>query len=412
MAEPTWSKLKSTMLKEPSIDDIMQGGDAPTILAALGNGTNNTRTPQTIAQTDAPPSPASIGSPDPAALPSAPTQNTSQDSSKDGTVMNRKHRIDPLQDARDRASIEAQPWAQNQSKSIKDYTDLINMQANQPTQTNLSGLMGMADVLSNGKYGLQAGYKAPQSGADKLKALLPYMDKAQDNRRDYNKQITDAVKNLYDGVDVTTHQDTTGDKSTEGGKMATPRDALSWNNSLEKTLGATRQAASGAAEALQMLRSNTPVADKEFKPGFLRALGLMRITNQELNNTSGGKSISDRLDQMVSDADTGKITDTNRGQYIDIMQGIAKNIRAAHGEAMKRFELSGKNLAHIPAADVDTQIGAASKIHALDSMDMSPFKPGAQASGNKTASNAKTLTQEEFHALSPAEQDALMKGAH
>jgi hypothetical protein len=86
---------------------------------------------------------------------------------------------------------------------------------------------------------------------------------------------------------------------------------------------------------------NTSISQMAAQVALLRSSGLSRITNTELQNTTGQKDFSDRLAQSIATATSGKITPENAKAFKDAAADISRNAPVILATLRRMYEDQG-----------------------------------------------------------------------
>lgn len=211
------------------------------------------------------------------------------------------------------------------AQSNQNYKDAIGMAAQRPAPVNYSSLLGMADVMSNGKYNLQAKYTPPNSGDARQKELLDSLDKAQDNDRQTAQTLTNLSSSGKAGNDIMTAASMLLNKNNDGfkdfakrfgvGGNAAVSNNLRFDSENEKIMKPYQDAQNQIDKSLGLLNNNASVSDIAATLQFVKPM-VSRLTNFEWSKLGrGATDAENRFKQAFSTLDSGTLTDDNRGQY-------------------------------------------------------------------------------------------------
>jgi hypothetical protein len=322
-----------------------------------------------------------------------------EDELKNSQQQSRVFFMDPEVQKQRMEELSKIPQFANLIQGNKDYKDLVAMEAQRPSPVDLSGAMGMADILSNGKYNLRAGYKPPSAEA-RTKELLSNLDKAQDNDRQTAQALTSLASSGKAGNDIITAATMLMDKSNQGYKDLAARrysfdnpvnNAFKLDASSEKIIKPYRDAQDGIDKAIGLLANNASVSDLAATLETVKPM-VSRLTNFEWSKIGrGGTALGDRVQQAYSTIVNGTLTDSNREQYRAALQ----TIREAN-DAAAQFAIQGRQQLGKAAGIPQNLLDSATKTHYQAGVPKKPAAPAATPPGR--TKSLQDMTQEELDA--------------
>lgn len=294
-----------------------------------------------------------------------------EDQQKEIALKQRAYFLDPQEMASRYAGLEGMPAIQDLKKGNQDYKDLIAMQAAQGGQTDLSGLMGLADVASDNKFGLRAGYKVP---GEKAKELLANIDKAQDNQRDLTKEIIALSNSGKAGMDTSTIQSLLLNKIAEGFKTAPPprpsgggNPTANYHKWATRTDSALKKSDEGS-DAIQALRamveSGNPI-DVSRVPIIRASFDAHgRPNQQEIIREGGNPALLERADAALTRLASGGMTPANKQLYLDSINTAAQYHGISRKIMMDRLKEEGKNYQGVTPEMTDRRFPKTERVRA------------------------------------------------
>lgn len=240
------------------------------------------------------------------------------------------------------------PDVAKQKQGIDDYRKLIAMDASQAPQADLSGLMGLADVMSDGKYNLQSKYKAP---ASKAKELLSNMDKAQDDQRDYMKNLVSLANSSKAGMDTNVTQSILMQKLLDGIKTAKPNaprtgnpinNSDKWNKNTRADLAGDDKNAVELGSILNEVKAGNPIDDNRISTLRAKADAGGRPNIVEVKQDAGSRALVDRAENAWSFLTTGNLSEKNRDLITKSLYDLAEYRQASRNFKLDRARQQGK----------------------------------------------------------------------
>ena len=160
------------------------------------------------------------------------------------------------------------------------------------------------------------------------------------------KHAMDILKNSKTGKEWNKGSDYTGwqrgTKDSVSGDNTKGEDSAtaSWVKQVQadKDLGGSFKMLHEMETAINMLKNNSSISDQDARLYFIKALtGSARITNAEMATTLGNKALAQQLLQAAENAKTGKWSNLNRGEYINLMSGVMKDAAKSHEARLKTY---------------------------------------------------------------------------
>lgn len=236
---------------------------------------------------------------------------------------------------------------QEQEQSQAANRELLRSGLSRPPMVDLATpLANLSDYVATGRLGSR---QAADPGAEYGK-LRDYAAKLQDDQRDLSNTILKGATTAKLGYDVAAQRQQQMEQMTQG--AADPLARLRGGSNPEDInyhkwvtrvdadpiLKKTPEAIKGISDARHMLDTNSPVDASNFRFALLKGLGVGRITDYELKGEQGSRALWDKLDQMIERLQTGKLTESNKKDYIQLLDGILESQRGMY-EQTRQYHL-------------------------------------------------------------------------
>jgi hypothetical protein len=241
---------------------------------------------------------------------------------------------------------------QDQRAGIENMQDALNMQLGREQSPDLAGpLSYLANYVTGGKAHI---INTPKDDRQKI---LDYADKLQDNKRDLTRQIWDSIGKLKGGSTQQQDYSQVILGSEAGAEDPAKAEAKSRGSTPEannarfitliqrdKGLQTANEALEAGAKIREILANPerlNPTALNNLALMITKLHGIGRPSNFELANEKGNSALAAKAEQFWEKLTTGKITEENRKQFLDYVEGLMFHTKAMADNRRNRF----KNLA-------------------------------------------------------------------
>lgn len=231
---------------------------------------------------------------------------------------------------------EAIPSFMEQRDLQRKYGDLLALSESRPIRPNLAGpMMNFAERMA-GRAPNPAWSQQPTMSS---KDFLANYDKMVDDKKDYNKLLVAAMNASKSGtVEDMFRQGSLFSNAFSQAKSFTDPNMVRGTNQIpvdirirdmarkivdrDNILKKMPEEVQGLVEARDMLNGNSPVEASNFRFALLKALGVGRITNYELQGEQGSKALVDWFNQRLSTLKEGTLTPKNQQEYLNMLDKL------------------------------------------------------------------------------------------
>ncbi len=238
------------------------------------------------------------------------------------------------------AAISRLPQVQEQARSLALNRSLMAASMGQRQTPDLATpLANLSDYVSTG----QLGNRKPQglTMQDHAKDIREWAKQNQDDQRDLSKTILSGASAYKSGQIQDTYSQLlknqlSAENKDPAAKTGNPVvDYNKWITSVDRDpiIKKTPTMLSVLGKARHMLEGNTPVDASNFRYELLQGLGVPRITNYELAGEQGTKDFWGLLDQKLETLKTGTLSDQNKKDYLQLIDGISSGHRELYDQA-------------------------------------------------------------------------------
>lgn len=254
---------------------------------------------------------------------------------------------------------------------------MLDMEANRQSPTNLRGLAAMVDSWKGGS--LLAGMPAAQTPQDKAKLLLDYSQKLQQDKKGIFDAFSNSIKaqksgqltDLLNQTLVRNAQQSAVDPFTKVRQVPEATKVMNLQRTADKDLGPLQTAHFAAQQAMDHLSRASSIEDIQALDQFVKANIGKAATNYDLQSQGqGDASWSQRIQQAIAKAENGKLTDTNRSELAQALQGMDQGIQREHAARSAQLNSLG--------GAMDMEPGHASQV--LSGYGRGPVMPTGAAS--------------------------------
>lgn len=245
-----------------------------------------------------------------------------------------------------RQTPELQQAQKDQGDIRAQIQALVEKQKNRSTM-DFSPLLALADSQTGGHQA--AAYKKPE---DLTPEIINGMQKLAAGDTGTLAALHQAMANQQVGQQRTTSEsDTeTGTKGASAG--GAQGNSLKWHQQLigDKSINGANDAIDASNKLQGLMAENTSMSDLMAKIQTLRASGLNRVTNFEISQMGGDRSLTERANQALQTLKSGNFTEGNKQELINAANILAQAAPIALKNKRDEYDAVGANAGIPPAA--------------------------------------------------------------